>query len=63
MQDEIVSSLANELNAELVAAEARRAADAPNPTSMISLSKVNIGLIGASLLNACHKPERFSSGH
>jgi tetratricopeptide (TPR) repeat protein len=34
MQDEIVASLANELNAELVAAEARRAADAPNPTSM-----------------------------
>jgi TolB-like protein/class 3 adenylate cyclase len=34
MQDEIVASLANELNAELVAAEAHRAKDAPNPTSM-----------------------------
>jgi TolB-like protein len=34
MQDEIVASLANELKAELVAAEAHRAKDAPNPTSM-----------------------------
>jgi TolB-like protein/class 3 adenylate cyclase len=34
MQDEIVASLANELQAELVAAEAHRAKDAPNPTSM-----------------------------
>jgi TolB-like protein/class 3 adenylate cyclase len=34
MQDEIVASLANELNAELVAAEANRAKEAPNPTSM-----------------------------
>jgi TolB-like protein len=34
MQDEIIASLANELNAELVAAEAHRAKDAPNPTSM-----------------------------
>jgi tetratricopeptide (TPR) repeat protein len=34
MQDEIIASLANELNAELVAAEAHRAKDVPNPTSM-----------------------------
>ena len=34
MQDEIVARLANALNAELVAAEARRAAQAPNPDSM-----------------------------
>jgi TolB-like protein/Tfp pilus assembly protein PilF len=34
MQDEIVASLANELSAELVAAEARRAEEAVNPTSM-----------------------------
>ena len=34
MQDEIVSRLANALNAELVAAEARRAEQAPNPDSM-----------------------------
>jgi adenylate cyclase len=34
MQDEIVSRLANPLNAQLVAAEARRAQEAPNPDSM-----------------------------
>src|SRR5208282_3331353 len=34
MQDEIVSRLANALNAQLVAAEARRAEQAPNPDSM-----------------------------
>jgi TolB-like protein len=34
MQDEIVSRLANALNAQLVAAEARRAEQAPNPNSM-----------------------------
>ena len=34
MQDEIVSRLANALNAQLVAVEARRAEKAPNPNSM-----------------------------
>jgi TolB-like protein/Tfp pilus assembly protein PilF len=34
MQDEIVSRLANQLQAELIAAEARRAEQAPNPDSM-----------------------------
>ncbi len=34
MQDEIVARLANQLGAELVAAEARRAEQAPNPDSM-----------------------------
>ena len=34
MQDEIVARLANALNAQLVAAEARRAEQAPNPNSM-----------------------------
>jgi tetratricopeptide (TPR) repeat protein len=34
MQDEIVSRLANTLNAQLAAAEARRAEQAPNPDSM-----------------------------
>ena len=34
MQDEIVARLANALNAQLAAAEARRAAQAPNPDSM-----------------------------
>ena len=34
MQDEIVSRLANTLDAQLVSAEARRAEQAPNPNSM-----------------------------
>jgi tetratricopeptide (TPR) repeat protein len=34
MQDEIVARMANALNAHLVAAEARRAEQTPNPTSM-----------------------------
>jgi hypothetical protein len=34
MQDEIVARLAGALNAQLIAAEARRAAQAPNPDSM-----------------------------
>ena len=34
MQDEIVARLAGALNAELIAAEARRAERAPNPDSM-----------------------------
>lgn len=34
VQDEIVSALANMLNAELIAAEARRAEGLPNPTAM-----------------------------
>src|SRR6202043_3525152 len=34
MQDEIVSRLANTLNAQLIAVEARRAEKAPNPDSM-----------------------------
>jgi len=34
MQDEIVARLASALNAQLVAAEARRAGQAPNPDSM-----------------------------
>jgi TolB-like protein/class 3 adenylate cyclase len=34
MQDEIVARLSNALNAELVAAEARRAENSPNPNSM-----------------------------
>jgi hypothetical protein len=34
MQDEIVARLANQLGAELISAEARRAKQAPNPDSM-----------------------------
>jgi hypothetical protein len=34
MQDEIVARLANQLGTELIAAEARRAQEAPNPDSV-----------------------------
>jgi TolB-like protein len=48
MQDEIVARLAGALNAELVAAEARRAEQAPNPDSMglyfQGLASLNKGL-------------------
>ena len=46
MQDEIVARLANALNAELVAAEARRAAAGPEPTTRwTSIFKVWLGSI------------------
>jgi TolB-like protein/class 3 adenylate cyclase/Tfp pilus assembly protein PilF len=48
MQDEIVGRLANALNAQLVAAEARRAEQAPNPDSMDlyfqGMSRLNKGV-------------------
>jgi TolB-like protein len=43
MQDEIVARLAGALNAELIAAEARRAAQAPTPTRWTSIFKVWFG--------------------
>jgi adenylate cyclase len=45
MQDEIVARLAGALNAQLVAAEARRAEKAPNPTLWTSIFKVWLGSI------------------
>ena len=45
MQDEIVARLAGALNAELIAAEARRAEQAPNPNSMDLYFKVWLGSI------------------
>ena len=45
MQDEIVARLANALNAQLVAAEARRAEQAPNPDSMDLFFRVWLGSI------------------
>jgi len=48
MQDEIVARLANQLGAELIAAEARRAQQAPNPDSMDlyfqGLASINRGI-------------------
>ena len=46
MQDEIVARLANALNARLAAAEARRAEQAPNPDSWISIFRAWPGSTG-----------------
>ena len=54
MQDEIVSRLANQLNAELIAAEARRAEQAPNPNSM------DFYFQGQALLNRGFAPEMLA---
>ena len=54
MQDEIVSRLANQLNAELIAAEARRDEQAPNPDSM------DFYLQGRALLNRGFAPEMLA---
>ena len=43
MQDEIVARLAGAMNAQLVAAEARRAEQAPNPDSWTSIFRVWLG--------------------
>jgi TolB-like protein/class 3 adenylate cyclase len=51
MQDEIVARLANALNAQLVAAEARRAEQAPNPDSM------DFCFRGQATLNRGNSPE------
>jgi TolB-like protein len=51
MQDEIVARLANQLQTELVAAEARRAEQAPNPDS------VHLVFQGRAMLNRGQSPE------
>jgi TolB-like protein/class 3 adenylate cyclase/Tfp pilus assembly protein PilF len=51
MQDEIVARLANQLQAELIGAEARRAAQAPNPDSM------DFCFQGRATLNRGNSPE------
>ena len=51
MQDEIVSRLANSLNAQLIAAEAHRAGRSPNPNSM------DLHFQGAAWLNKGPSPE------
>ncbi len=50
MQDEIVARLAGALNTQLVAAEARRAEQAPNPNSM------DLYFQGLAWLNKGHDP-------
>ena len=54
MQDEIVARLANQLGAELVAAEARRAQQAPNPNSM------DLYFQGLASLNRGVNPENMA---
>ena len=54
MQDEIVARLANSLNAELIALEARRAEQAPNPDSMDLLFQ------GTAWANKGVNPEYFA---
>src|SRR5271157_1855234 len=57
MQDEIVARLANALNTQLVAAEARRAEQAPNPDSMDlyfqARAWLNKGLTPDNVVQAC----------
>jgi TolB-like protein/Tfp pilus assembly protein PilF len=58
MQDEIVSRLANALDARLIAAEARRAESAPHPSSMDAYfqgrANLNKGMTSESLAQAQH---------
>jgi TolB-like protein/class 3 adenylate cyclase/Tfp pilus assembly protein PilF len=54
MQDEIVGRLANQLNTELVAVEARRAAQSPNPDSM------DLYFQGRVLLNSAPNAENLT---
>jgi len=54
MQDEIVARLASALNAQIVSAEARRAAQAPNPNSM------DLYFQGAAIFNSGVTPDSTS---
>jgi TolB-like protein/Tfp pilus assembly protein PilF len=54
MQDEIVSRLANALNAELIAAEARRAESSANPDAM------DLHFQGRAILNRGQTPENLT---
>jgi tetratricopeptide (TPR) repeat protein len=62
MQDEIVARLANSFNAQLAAAEARRAERVPNPDAMDLYFQgracVNKGLNSQNLESACHLYEQ-----
>jgi adenylate cyclase len=60
MQDEIVARLANALNAQLIAAEARRAEKAPTPTRSTYILKEWLRLTGAQLPTMWREPEAFS---
>ena len=57
MQDEIVARLANALNAQLAAAEARRAEQASSPNSM------DLYFQGMAWLNKGHAPQNVAQAH
>jgi TolB-like protein/class 3 adenylate cyclase len=57
MQDEIVARLAGALNAELVAAEARRVEQAPNPNS------IDLYFQGLAWLNKGQTPDNAAQAH
>jgi TolB-like protein/class 3 adenylate cyclase len=57
MQDEIVARLANALNTELIAAEARRAEKAPTPDSM------DLNFQGLAWLNMGQTPDNAAQAH
>jgi TolB-like protein len=57
MQDEIVARLANALNSQLAAAEARRAEQGSNPDSM------DLYFQGMAWLNRGHAPENVARAH
>ena len=54
-QDEIVARLANQLGAQFIAAEARRAEQAPHPTLWTSIFKAWLASIKDGLPNSCRK--------
>jgi hypothetical protein len=57
MQDEIVARLANQLNAQLIAAEVRRAEQSPNPDSM------DLYFRGQAWANKGSTPECLTQAH
>ena len=61
MQDEIVARLANALNAQIVAAEARRAEQAPHPNSMDLYFRAWLGSIRDRCRKIWRKRADFSS--
>ena len=63
MQDEIVSRLANTLDAQLVSAEARRAEQAPNPDSMDLYFQGSAWLNKGYTLVMLRKRAAFSTAH
>jgi adenylate cyclase len=60
MQDEIVGRLANALNDQLAAVEARYAREAPNPDSMDLFFRAYPGSIGAGPRTMLHRGASFS---